>query len=202
MRRMLLVLLLLTSCATTREEWPESAYPGDFPERIGKTWRTLTGIAVDGEANGDEIDWVVDSVTECLREAVPGTLTRDESRQGQCFAEDGKREPFRYPHRSELVVKIGSWHPSCTNPKRQVLDVEVPERFGCDPNKPRPEGCPAKCYWRGGYRYVDERHVHIAVPELSMLADTLTRSITACLDPYAIKRISKCAAWRKPPGEK
>lgn len=194
----LLVLLVAAGCSRTRQEWVEAAYPGDFPERIGKTWRTPTGIAVDGEANGNEIDWVVDNVTSCLREAVPDRLTHEESRAGLCFADEGRREPFRYPHRDELVVKIGDWHPSCANPRRQVLDVEVPPERGCDPNKPRPEGCPAKCYWRGGYRYVDERHVHIAVPELSMLADTLTRSITGCRDPYAIERIRACAAWRKP----
>ncbi len=194
MTRWLPLLLLTLSCAPTREEWVERAYPGNFPERIGKTWRTPTGIAVDGEANPNEIDWVVDNVTACLSEAVPsGRLTRAEDRSGLC---KGESEPFRYPIRRELVVKIGSWHPSCANPRRQVLDVEVGGGI-CDPNKPRPEGCPGACYWRGGYRYVDGRHVHIAVPELSMLADTLTRSITGCRDPYAVDRIKSCAGWRK-----
>lgn len=194
-----LALALSLGCSRTREGWVESAYPGDFPERIGETWRTPTGIAVDGAANPHEIDWIVDNVTECLQLAVPGRLTIDESRRGLCFAEDGMREPFQYPRRSELVVKIASWHPSCANPKRQVLDVAVPEKYGCDPNKPRPDGCPATCWWRGGYRYVDGRNLHIQVPELSMFADTLVRSITACQDPYAIDRIKQCAAWRRFP---
>lgn len=202
MKRALVLTLFVVGCATSREErahWVEKAYPGDFPERVGKTWRTPTGIAVDGEANPHEVDWIVDTVYECLQTAVPDQLTHQESRSGECFAFEGRREPFRYPLRSELIVKVGDHHPSCANPKRQVLDVEVPERFGCDPNKPRPEGCPAKCYWRGGYRYSDGRHLHITVPEFSMLADTLTRNITGCREPYDIERIRKCASWRKFP---
>lgn len=194
----LVLLLVLSGCAKTRWDRVESAYPGDFPENIGKTWRTPTGIAVDGEANPNEIDWVVDNVYECLKTAVPTRLTSAESRAGGCFADQGIREPFEYPKRADLVVKIGPWHPSCANPKRHVLDVEVPERYGCDPNKPPPPGCEKNaCYWRGGYRRVGNRHLHVAVPELSMLADTLTRMVTACVDPYDIPRISACAKWRR-----
>lgn len=194
----MLLALVALSCARTREEHVEAAYPGAFPEQIGPTWETPGGIAVDGVADPEAIDATVDSVFECLRSAVPDRLTRSETIVGLCYADDGLREPFRYPARSDLVVKIGKWHPSCANPKRQVLDVEVPERFGCDPNKPPPPGCETnRCYWRGGYRYVKDRagnwvHLHVAVPKLSMLADTLVRSITACNDPYSIQRIRSC----------
>jgi len=203
MRQAWVAALLVVACSSVREQrarHTEGAYPGDFPERIGETWRTPTGIAVDGEANPHEIDWIVDNVYECLQSAVPDRLTHQESQRGLCFANEGKREPFKYPLRSEIVVKIGSWHPSCANPKRQVLDVQVPPIYGCDPNKPPPPGCEENaCYWRGGFRYVGDRYLHIAVPELSMLADTLTRQISACRDPYAIDRIKSCAAWRRFP---
>lgn len=199
MRRLILALLLLSGC-TSRQDWVEGAYPGDFPTDYSEVRTSASGVRVSGDVSLDKVDFIIDTVYECLGTEVPsGKLTPEEDRAALCY----NSGTLDYPKRSELVVIVAPHELSCDK-RQELLTVSAPDS-GCRAKgrEPTPE-CP--CRWRAGYRdgsswwpWSSPEHLHIVTPSAYMLSDTLTRLITGCHNPWAVPRLANCARPKVPP---